>query len=77
MRQALTNAGKVDVHVVPGMTVPTNLFAEFSLDTTQQINSITPEFPGATQLQSMGANGVYQLYKVQFSQLGENMLTIN
>ena len=77
VRQALTNAGKVDVHVVPGMTVPTNLFAEFSLDTTQQINSITPEFPGATQLQSLGANGVYQLYKVQFSQLGENMLTIN
>jgi hypothetical protein len=77
VREALTNAGKVDVHVVPGMTVPTNLFAEFALDTTQQINSITAEFPGATQLQSLGANGVYQLYKVQFSQLGENMLTIN
>jgi hypothetical protein len=77
VRQALVNEGKVDVHVVPGMTVPTDLFAEIALDTTQQINSITPEFPGATQIQSLGPNGTYQLYKVQFSQLGENMLTIN
>jgi hypothetical protein len=77
VRQALINEGKVDVHVVPGMTLPTNLFAEIALDTTQQITSITAEFPEATQLQSAGTNGAYQLYKVQFSQLGENMLTIN
>jgi hypothetical protein len=76
-RQALINEGKVDVHVVPGMTLPTNLFAEIALNTTQQINSITAEFPEATQLQAAGANGAYQLYKVQFSQLGENMLTIH
>ena len=75
--QALINEGKVDVHVVPGMTVPTNLFAEIALNTTQQITSITAEFPAATQLQSLGTNGPYQLYQVQFSQLGENMLTIN
>jgi hypothetical protein len=77
VRTALINEGKVDVHVVPGMTVPTDLFAEIALNTTQQITSITAEFPEATQLQSVGSNGTYQLYKVQFSQLGENMLTIN
>ena len=77
VRQALVNEGKVDVHVVPGMTLPTNLFAEIALDTTQQITSITAEFPEATQLQAIGANGTYQLYSVQFSQLGENMLTIH
>ncbi len=77
VRQALVAAGKVDVHVVPGMTVPTNLFAEIALNTTQPITSITAEFPAATQLQSLGAGGPYQLYKVQFSQLGENMLAIN
>jgi hypothetical protein len=77
VRQALTNEGMVDVHVVPGMTVPTNLFAEIALNTTQQINFIAAEFPAATQLQYLGSNGTYQLYKVQFSQLGENMLTIN
>jgi hypothetical protein len=77
VRQALINEGKVDVHVVPGMTLPTNLFAEIALNTTQQITSITAEFPQETQLQSIGTNGAYQLYKAQFSQLGENMLTIN
>jgi hypothetical protein len=77
VRQALINEGKVDVHVVPGMTVPTNLFAEMALNTTQQITSITAEFPAATRLQSVGPNGLYQLYQVQFSQLGENMLTIH
>jgi len=77
VRQALINEGKVDVHVVPGMTVPTNLFAEIALETTQQITSVTAEFPEATQVQWAGTNGAYQLYKVQFSQLGENMLTIN
>jgi len=75
VRQALVNEGKVDVHVVPGMTLPTNLFAEIALNTTQQITSITAEFPDATELQSTGRHGPYQLYKVQFSQLGENMLT--
>jgi hypothetical protein len=77
VRQALINEGKVDVHVVPGMTLPTNLFAEIALNTTQQITSITPEFPAATQLQSLGTNGPINFTKVQFSQLGENMLTIN
>ncbi|HEY3860438.1 MAG TPA: DUF5695 domain-containing protein [Verrucomicrobiae bacterium] len=77
VRQALVNEGKVDVRVVPGMTLPTNLFGEIAFNTIQQINSITPEFPEATQLEHLGTNGSYQLYKVQFSQLGENMLTIN
>jgi hypothetical protein len=76
VRQALINEGQVDVHVVPGMTLPTNLFAEIALDTTQQITSITAEFPDATQIEPLGTNGAYQLYSVQFSQLGENMLTI-
>jgi hypothetical protein len=76
IRQALVNNGKVDVHVVPGMTVPTNLFAQIALNTTQTINSVTAEFPSQTQITSLGNNGPYQLYQVQFSQLGENELTI-
>ena len=80
IRQALVNEGKVDVHVVPGMTVPTNLFAEFALNTTQAITSVTAEFPARTSLQFLGATNVsanaYQVYQVQFSKLGENELTI-
>ena len=81
IRQALVNNGKVDVHIVPGMTVPTNLFAEIALNTTQTVSSVTAEFPAQTQLQFLGATNVstntYQIYQVQFSKLGENKLTIN
>ena len=81
IRQDLVNEGKIDVHVVPGMTVPTNLFAQIALNTTQTVNSVTAEHPTATQIQYLGTTNVstntYQLYQIQFSQLGENMLTIN
>jgi Family of unknown function (DUF5695) len=77
IRQDLVNDGKIDVHVVPGMTVPTNLFAEIALDTTQTIASVQAEFPSQTQIQSLGNTGDYQLYKIQFARLGENKLTIN
>ncbi|HEV2437594.1 MAG TPA: DUF5695 domain-containing protein [Verrucomicrobiae bacterium] len=76
IRQDLVDNGKIDVHVVPGMTVPTNLFAEIALNTTQQITGVTAEFPSQTQIQSLGNNGTYQLYRVQFSQSGENELTV-
>ncbi len=81
IRQTLVNNGKIDVHVVPGMTVPTNLFAQFALQTTQAVSSVTAEFPSQTQIQFLGTTNVnstntYQLYQVQFSQLGENELTV-
>jgi Family of unknown function (DUF5695) len=80
IRSALVNEGKIDVHVVPGMTLPTNLFAEIALNTTQPITSVQAEFPTATMIQPLGTTTVgtntYQLYQVQFSQLGENKLTI-
>ncbi|HWY77119.1 MAG TPA: DUF5695 domain-containing protein, partial [Verrucomicrobiae bacterium] len=80
IRSALVNEGKIDVHVVPGMTLPTNLFAEIALNTTQPITSVQAEFPSATTIQSLGTTTVgtntYHLYQVQFSQLGENKLTI-
>ena len=80
IRQALVNEGKVDVHVVPGMTVPTNLVAQIALRTTQTVSSVTSEFPAQTQLGFLGTTNVagsaYQLYQAQFSRLGENKLTI-
>ena len=76
IRQALVDNGKIDVHIVPGMTVPTNLFAQIALATTQTVSSVTAEFPAQTQIQSLGNNGNYHLYQVQFSQLGENELTV-
>ena len=81
IRRTLVNEGKIDIHVVPGMTVPTNLFAQIALQTTQTISSVTSEFPAQTQVQFLGTTNVstnsYQLYQVQFARLGENKLTIN
>jgi hypothetical protein len=81
IRQALVNNGKIDVHVVPGMTVPTNLVALIALNTTQAIASVTAEFPAQTQVQFLNITNVgtnsYQIYQAQFSRLGENKLTIN
>jgi hypothetical protein len=80
LRQALVDEGKIDVHVVPGMTVPNNLFAQFALRTTQTVSSVTAEFPAQTQIQFLGTTNVsgamYQIYQVQFSRLGENELTV-
>jgi Family of unknown function (DUF5695) len=80
IRDTLVNEGSIDVHVVPGMTVATNLPARFALRTTQTINGIDAEFPGTTQITSLGTTNVggdtYQLYQVQFFTLGENQLTI-
>jgi hypothetical protein len=77
IREALVDEGKIDVHIVPGMTLPTNLFARIALNTTQAVSSVQAEFPGSTQIQYLGVtNGTYQMYQVQFSQLGENKLTV-
>ena len=76
IRQALVNEGKIDVHVAPGMTLPTNLFAQVALRTTQAIASVTAEYPAQTQIQYLGANGDNKIYQVQFSRLGENKLTV-
>jgi len=76
VRQALVDAGKLDVRIVPGMTVPTNLSVQIALRTTQQVAAVTAEFPASTQIQYLGPNGPYQLYQAQFSTLGENELTI-
>ncbi len=76
VRQVLVDEGKVDVHVVPGMTVPTNLLAEIALRTTQAVTAVEAEFPSQTQIQFLGNNGDYRLYGLRFSRLGENRVTI-
>lgn len=76
VRQLLVDEGLVDVHVVPGMTVPNDLFARFALRTRQPIEAVEAEFPQQTRIESLGAKGDMHFYQVQFSRLGENRLTI-
>jgi hypothetical protein len=55
LRDLIYQAGLFDVRVVPGMTVPTNLNARFSLHTKARIESVTAEFPAQTTSRRCGA----------------------
>ena len=85
MRQLLYDNGLFDIRVVPGMTVPSDLSAKFSLHTKARIESVTAEFPAQTTITAQAAAAApasgppdagTRVYGVAFRKLGENMLTI-
>lgn len=77
MREILFNEGLFDIRVVPGMTVPSDLKAQFSLHTKNRIDSITAEFPDKTVIKYKGENLPHHyVYEAEFNKLGENLLTI-
>ena len=82
LRDLLYTNGLFDVRVVPGMTVPSDLSATFSLRTKAKIESVLAEFPGQTTVAPLPASlqtpsrANTHLYAVTFRKLGENMLTI-
>ncbi len=76
VRRILVDEGGVDVHVVPGMTVPTDLVARFALRTNHQIRGVDAEFPRETAIRSLGSKDGASLYEVRFQRLGENRLTV-
>ena len=77
IRQTLFDEGLADIRVVPGMTVPSDLSAQFSIHTKNVIDSIAPEFPGKTTLKYLGEKQPgHFVYDVSFKKLGENMLTV-
>jgi hypothetical protein len=81
VRDVLYNEGKLDTSVVPGMVVPTDLPAMFSLRTKQKIVAVEPEHADSTRIDRVAraANAVpgdTHVYRVRFSRLGENMLRV-
>lgn len=78
VRQKLYEQGKFDINIVPGMTVPTDLFALLALRTKNKIDSIKPEHPDKTKIEYLGEKKKdIHVYKLTFSKLGENLLTVN
>ena len=78
MRQMLFDEGLFDIRVVPGMTVPSDLKAQFSLHTKNRIDSITAEFPDRTVIRYIGEKQPHHyVYEAGFDKLGENLLTIH
>ena len=77
LRGLLFREGLFDVRVVPGMTLPENLTARFSLHTKAEVDEVRPEFPAQTRVRSLPSPAPdHLLYEVSFEKLGENMLTI-
>jgi hypothetical protein len=78
MREILFNEGLFDIRAVPGMAVPEDLTAKFSLHTKAKIDSIEAEFPVQTKITKLGEpQRDVRVYEVAFKHLGENMVTIH
>jgi hypothetical protein len=77
IRGLLFQNGQLDIHVVPGMTVPTDLDARIAIRSQDAINRLVPEFPETTTCQALGRRGDYDIYEVRFARLGENRLTVH
>ncbi|HXS69017.1 MAG TPA: DUF5695 domain-containing protein [Candidatus Polarisedimenticolia bacterium] len=78
MRDILFQEGLFDIRAVPGMTIPNDLTAKFSLHTKARIESIEPEFPAETKITALGQpQRDTHVYEVAFKKLGENRLTIH
>jgi len=54
VRDVLYEEGLFDINVVPGMTIPTDLPAMFSLRTHNAIRAVVPEHPEATKVERVG-----------------------
>lgn len=77
MRDVLYDNGLIDIRVVPGMTIPQGLGAKVSLHTRNEIDSIVAEYPDQTTIRYLESKEQgYTIFEVEFSQLGENLLTI-
>ncbi len=78
VREMLYKNGKIDVKIAPGMTVPSDLYALVALRTKNKIESVKAEHPQKTKIEYLGQKqkDTY-VYKVTFSKLGENLLTVN
>lgn len=77
VRDVVYEEGGVDFNVVPGMTIPTDLFTMFSLRTKSKIAGIVPEFPNQTSVKLVReASRDTHIYSVKFSRLGENTLKV-
>lgn len=78
IRDLLVEQGLIDVEVMPGMTVPTDLETRIALRTKHDIDVIIPEFGGSntvvTYLGELQENTHH--YSIRFSKLGENKLKI-
>lgn len=76
VQQRLVDAGLIDVEVAPGMTVPQDLSATVAIRSNEPITKVAAEHPKQTKIEHLGEHNGRQMYRVTFSRLGENLLTV-
>ena len=77
VRERLVDAGSINVEIAPSMTVPSDLSTCIALRSHDRIESVVAEHPDQTTIESLGERNGHMFYRVKFSRLGENMLTVN
>jgi hypothetical protein len=77
VREILFAAGSLDVRVVPGMVVPSDLSVTCAIRAKENINKLAAEYPNQTEISYIGpAPQQYKLYKLRFKKPGENLITV-
>lgn len=77
MRRTIAEHGLIDVEVVPGMTVPTDLDVTLSLGSSVPVVRLEPEHPAQTELTPLGERAGRKLFRLRFARLGENHVTLH
>jgi hypothetical protein len=78
IRDILYEEDMIDIRIVPGMTVPSDLETKIALRTRQSLRKLEAEFPQSTTIKYLGRkNNDQHIYSLHFSRLGENRITIH
>ncbi|WP_334184719.1 DUF5695 domain-containing protein [Novosphingobium sp.] len=77
MRRTIAEHGLIDVEVVPGMTVPTDLDVTLSLGSSVSVVRLEPEHPAHTEWTPLGERAGRKLFRLRFARLGENHVTLH
>ncbi|HZJ82328.1 MAG TPA: DUF5695 domain-containing protein [Clostridia bacterium] len=77
IREELYENHLIDIEVIPGMTIPTDLYARICLNSKYNNISIGAEYPEQTKIVKAGQDGNKIFYDAYFGHLGENKLTLS
>ena len=77
VRDKLYQNDLINIEVVPGMTVPTDLYARICLNSKYNDIRIHAEYPEQTKVVKASQEGDKTFYDVYFERLGENKLTLS
>lgn len=75
-REELVKKGKIDIKVVPGLTVPRDQMVKLRVRHRYDNLEVLPEFARDTKINLCAVKNDTYIYNVKFMKLGENKLTL-